>query len=148
MDFNLFLFIYRYQLFVPIGIYLNRCMYILDLNEKVFCLTKLFWPFTVQIHCSNDLKSFSQSRNRTIFFSQQVRTFCEIKYQFLKSTNLSHCAVFCCADADTVDVPREHELFDFVIWWLWCWTRECDTWRDSTTQRCVLTKILSCEKSN
>ena len=108
----------------------------------------VYCSFTVQIHCSNDLKSFSRSRNRTIFFSQQVRTFCKIKFQFLKSTNLSHCAVFCCADADTVDVPREHELFDFVIWWLWCWTRECDTWRDSAAQRCVLTKILSGEKFN
>ena len=29
--------------------------------KKAFCYQKLFWPFTVRINCSSDLKSFSRS---------------------------------------------------------------------------------------
>ena len=44
-----------------------NCSNILDLRnlqeqvKKAFCYQKLFWPFTVWINCSSDLKSFSQS---------------------------------------------------------------------------------------
>ena len=30
--------------------------------KKAFCYQKLFWPFTVWINCSSDLKNFSNSR--------------------------------------------------------------------------------------
>ena len=30
--------------------------------KKAFCYQKLFWPFTVWINCSNDLKNFEYSR--------------------------------------------------------------------------------------
>ena len=30
--------------------------------KKAFCYQKLFWPFTVWINCSSDLKKFSNSR--------------------------------------------------------------------------------------
>ena len=36
-----------------------------NLQEKVkkaFCYQKLFWPFTVWINCSSDLKNFANSR--------------------------------------------------------------------------------------
>ena len=30
--------------------------------KKAFCYQKLFWPFTVRINCSSDLKNFANSR--------------------------------------------------------------------------------------
>ena len=30
--------------------------------KKAFCYQKLFWPFTVRINCSSDLKKFSSSQ--------------------------------------------------------------------------------------
>ena len=63
-----------------------NCSIFLDLTnlqeqvKKAFCYQKLFWPFTVWINCSSDLKIFANSRpsasnfksvffiTRTIFF--------------------------------------------------------------------------------
>ena len=45
-----------------------NCSYFLDLRnlqeqvKKAFCYQKLFWPFTVWINCSSDLKNFENSR--------------------------------------------------------------------------------------
>ena len=33
-----------------------------NLQEQAFCHQKLFWPFTVRINCSSDLKKFENSR--------------------------------------------------------------------------------------
>ena len=56
--------------------------------KKPFCYQKLFWPFTVWINCSRDLKIFAnswptasnfKSFSRSLehfFFSQEVRTIC------------------------------------------------------------------------
>ena len=30
--------------------------------KKAFCYQKMFWPFTVWVNCSNDLKNFANSR--------------------------------------------------------------------------------------
>ena len=45
-----------------------NCSNFLDLRnlqeqvKKAFCYQKLFWPFTVRINCSSDLKIFANSR--------------------------------------------------------------------------------------
>ena len=45
-----------------------NCYNLLDMRnlheqvKKAFCYQKLFWPFTVWINCSSDLKTFSNSR--------------------------------------------------------------------------------------
>ena len=45
-----------------------NCSNLLDLRnlqeqvKKAFCYQKLFWPFTVWINCSSDLKHFANSR--------------------------------------------------------------------------------------
>ena len=40
------------------------CIFLINLQEQVkkaFCYQKLFWPFTVWINCSSDLKTFANS---------------------------------------------------------------------------------------
>ena len=52
-----------------------------NLHEKVrksFCYQKLFWPFTVWINCSSDLKNFANSQPSTSnfkSFSQRLEQF-------------------------------------------------------------------------
>ena len=36
--------------------------------KKAFCYQKLFWPFTVWINCSSDLKNFANSRPSALNF--------------------------------------------------------------------------------
>ena len=46
--------------------------------KKAFCYQKLFWPFTVWINCSSDLKFFANSRpsaSNFNFFSQSLKQF-------------------------------------------------------------------------
>ena len=46
--------------------------------KKAFCYQKLFWPFTVWINCSSDLKIFANSRpsaSNFKSFSQSVEQF-------------------------------------------------------------------------
>ena len=46
--------------------------------KKAFCYQKLFWPFTVWINCSSDLKNFTNSlpsASNFIFFSQSLEHF-------------------------------------------------------------------------
>ena len=61
--------------------------------KKAFCYQKLFWPFTVWINCSSDLKNFANSwpsasnfksfsRSLEHFFSQYARTILVTKYHF------------------------------------------------------------------
>ena len=48
-----------------------------NLQEKVkkaFCYLKLFWPFTVWINCSSDLKNFANSRLEFQKFFSNTRT--------------------------------------------------------------------------
>ena len=51
-----------------IPIIFSNCSNLLDLRnlqeqvKKAFCYQKLFWPFTVWINCSSDLKNFENSR--------------------------------------------------------------------------------------
>ena len=46
----------------------SNCSNLLDMRnlqeqvKKAFCYQKLFWPFTVWINCSSDLKIFANSR--------------------------------------------------------------------------------------
>ena len=46
----------------------SNCSNLLDMRnlqeqvKKAFCYQNLFWPFTVWINCSNDLKNFANSR--------------------------------------------------------------------------------------
>ena len=46
----------------------SNCSNLLDMRnlqeqvKKAFCYQKLFWPFTVWINCSSDLKNFANSR--------------------------------------------------------------------------------------
>ena len=53
-----------------------NCSNLLDMRnlqeqvKKAFCYQKLFWPFTVWINCSSDLKNFANSRSLEHFFSQ------------------------------------------------------------------------------
>ena len=48
----------------------SNCSYVSDLRnlqeqvKKAFCFQKLFWPFTVWINCSSDIKIFAYSRPR------------------------------------------------------------------------------------
>ena len=49
--------------------------------KKIFCSQKLFWPFTIWINCSSDLK---QTRNN---FS------CSRSEQFWYQNTISHCVV-------------------------------------------------------
>ena len=62
------------NIFFPIWI-LIVLIYLLDMRslqeqvKKAFCYQKLFWPFTVWINCSSDLKHFkSLSRSLEQFF--------------------------------------------------------------------------------
>ena len=61
--------------------------------KKAFCYQKLFWPFTVWINCSSDLKNFANSQPSASnfkscslslehFFSQLIRTILATKYHF------------------------------------------------------------------
>ena len=46
--------------------------------KKAFCYQKLFWPFTVWINCSSDLKIFENSRpsaSNFLSFSRSVEQF-------------------------------------------------------------------------
>ena len=46
--------------------------------KKAFCCQKLFWPFTVWINCSSDLKNFANSRpsaSNFKSFSQSLKQF-------------------------------------------------------------------------
>ena len=46
--------------------------------KKAFCYQKLFWPFTVWINCSSDLKNFANSRpsaSNFKSFSQSLEQF-------------------------------------------------------------------------
>ena len=54
-----------------------------DYFKKAFYYKKVFWPFTVWITYSSDLKFFSITR--TIFFSQWVRTILVTKYRSHRS---------------------------------------------------------------
>ena len=53
----------------------SNCSNLLDLRnlqeqfKKIFCYQKLFWPFTVWINCSSDLKMFAISLKFQKFFS-------------------------------------------------------------------------------
>ena len=55
-------------------------LYLLDMRslqeqvKKAFCYQKLFWPFTVWINCSSDLKKFSNSRPSASNFSSFSRS--------------------------------------------------------------------------
>ena len=42
--------------------------------KKAFCYQKLFWPFTVWINCSSDLKNFANSRPSTSNFKSFSRS--------------------------------------------------------------------------
>ena len=62
----------------------SNCSNLLDmrnLEEKVknaFCYQTLFWPFTVRINCSSDLKIFANSRPSVLsfkIFSQSLEQF-------------------------------------------------------------------------
>ena len=72
------------------------CMFLNPRNlqeqvKKAFCYQKLFWPFTVWVNCSSDLKSFANSgptvsnletfsQSIEHFFSQEVRSILVTKY--------------------------------------------------------------------
>ena len=71
---------------IPIIFYdLNyNCSNLLDMRnlqeqvKKAFCYQKLFWPFTVWINCSSDLKNFANSRpsaSNFKSFSQSLEQF-------------------------------------------------------------------------
>ena len=53
---------------------ISNCSNVLDLRnlqeqvKKAFCYQKLFWPFTVWINCSSDLKNFANSRPSALNF--------------------------------------------------------------------------------
>ena len=42
--------------------------------KKAFCYQKLFWPFTVWINCSSDLKRFANSRHSALNFKKKSRS--------------------------------------------------------------------------
>ena len=73
--------------------------------KKPFCYQKLFWPFTVWINCSSDLKNFANSRPSASNFKSfcrsleqflltEVRTILIIKYHGSKLLQLSQCYTF------------------------------------------------------
>ena len=61
--------------------------------KKEFCYQKLFWPFTVWINCSSDLKNFANSRplasNSKKKFSI-TRTILVTKYHFFQKSPPRH----------------------------------------------------------
>ena len=59
--------------------------------KKAICYQKLFWPFTVWINCSRDLKNFANSLNNHLntFFSQQFRTFVVTKFHLTWNFRIS-----------------------------------------------------------
>ena len=52
----------------------SNCSNLLDMRnlqeqvKKAFCYQKMFWPFTVWINCSSDLKGFANSRPSALNF--------------------------------------------------------------------------------
>ena len=53
-------------MFLNPNIFFQFQFYMRNLQEQVkkaFCYQKLFWPFTVWINCSSDLKSFANSQS-------------------------------------------------------------------------------------
>ena len=59
----------------------SNCSDLLDMRnlqeqvKKAFCYQKMFWPFTVWINCSSDLKKFANSLTSTSKFFSNTRTF-------------------------------------------------------------------------
>ena len=49
--------------------------------KKAFCQQKLFWPFTVRINCSSDLKIFENSRSSASNF----KSFSRLLEQFIQT---------------------------------------------------------------
>ena len=73
--------------------------------KKAFCYQKLFWPFTVWINCSNDLKIFANSRPSASNFKSFSRSLDQFfltvgqnnfgnKILFLIDSQLHICTVF------------------------------------------------------
>ena len=65
-----------------------NCSDLLDIRnlqeevKKAFCYQKLFWPFTVWINCSSDLKSFSRSLEQFFLTVGQKNFGNKIPYKF------------------------------------------------------------------
>ena len=105
-----------------------------NLQEQAFYSQKLFWPFTVWINCSSDLKNFEKSRpsasnfksfsrSLEIFFSQQVRTILVTKYHFLSILLESPCSSHSESLSDDMSnesndgslTKNEHRSLDFKL---------------------------------
>ena len=58
----------------------SNCSNLIDMRnlqeqvKKAFCYQKLFWPFTVWINCSSDLKNFANSRHSASNFKSFSRS--------------------------------------------------------------------------
>ena len=58
----------------------SNCSNLLDMRnlqeqvKKAFCYQKLFWPFTVWINCSTDLKNFVNSQPSASYFKSFSRS--------------------------------------------------------------------------
>ena len=88
----------------------SNFFYVRNLQEQVkkaFCYQKLFWPFTVWINCSSDLKNFANSRpsasNFKSFFRSLEQFFLTVgqnnfgnKIPFLLCTYILNCNLQLC----------------------------------------------------
>ena len=82
--FLLFLHVSKSQQFFPIWIPIVLIYQIWEISrtklKKSFCYQELFWPFTVWINCSSDLKYFANSRPSASNFKHFSRS---LKHFFL-----------------------------------------------------------------
>ena len=90
----------------------SNCSNLVDLRKlqeqvkKAFCYQKLFWPFTVWINCSSDLKNFEYSRpsaSNFKSFSQSLEFFFPVSQNNFENK----IPVFCC---NAKNHPGKHEL--------------------------------------
>jgi hypothetical protein len=67
----------------------SNCTYLFDMRnlqeevKKLFCYQKLFWPFSVWINCSSDLKNFANSWPSASNFKSFSRPIEQEKMQYI-----------------------------------------------------------------
>ena len=78
--------------------------------KKPFCYQKLFWPFTVWINCSSDLKNFAASNFKS--FSRSLEQFFLAAGQNNFSNKIPVFPFSLCFSSSVISFHRN------MIWWL------------------------------
>ena len=112
-----------------------NCSNLLDMRnlqeqvKKAFCYCKFFWPFTVWINCSNDLKKFANSRPSALNFKSFSRSL-EQSFLTVGQNNIGNKIPFLeyiqCTFSESDSNCRASYLFEQKLDLkpsFWCWRR-------------------------